>query len=148
MREAMQGDTVRIHYTGKLDDGTVFDSSTGREPLEFTIGQEQVIPGFEKAVVGMQPGQSRTTTIVPDEGYGPYQDEMVFEVDRDRLPGDMEPEVGMELRVRTPDDMMIPVVIVDVNEDKITIDANHPLAGRDLTFDIELVEIVSKIITR
>jgi peptidylprolyl isomerase len=146
MREAKQGDTVRIHYTGKLDDGTVFDSSEGREPLEFTIGQEQVIPGFEKAVLGMQPGEKRSTTIVPDEGYGPYQDEMVFEVDRSKLPGNMEPQVGMELQVRTPDGMMIPVVIVDVADDRITIDANHPLAGRDLVFDIELVEIVSKII--
>ena len=147
MREAQQGDTVRIHYTGKLDDGTVFDSSEGREPLEFTIGQEQVIPGFEKGVLGMKPADTRSITIEPDEAYGPYQDDMVFEVDRDRLPGDMEPQIGMELRVRTPDDVMIPVVIVDVTDDKVTIDANHPLAGRALTFDIELVEIVSKIIT-
>ncbi|MBC8145005.1 MAG: peptidylprolyl isomerase [bacterium] len=143
---AKQGDTVRIHYTGKLDDGTVFDSSEGRDPLEFTVGKEEVIPGFEKAVVGMEPGETRSTTIVPDEGYGDYQDDMVFEVERSRLPGDMTPEVGAELRVRTPDDNMIPVVIVDVNDDKVTIDANHPLAGRDLVFDIELVEIVSKLI--
>jgi FKBP-type peptidyl-prolyl cis-trans isomerase 2 len=146
MTVVKEGDTVRIHYKGKLDDGTVFDASEGREPLEFTVGKEEVIPGFEKAVVGMQPGETRVTTIAPDEGYGDYQDDMVFEVERSRLPSDMEPEVGMELRVRTPDDNMIPVVIVDVNDDKVTIDANHPLAGRDLTFEIELVEIVSKLI--
>lgn len=146
MPEVKQGDTVRIHYTGKLDDGTVFDSSNGRDPLEFTVGKEEVIPGFEKAVMGMQPGETRSTTIVPDEGYGDFQEDMVFEVDRDRLPGDMEPEIGTELRVRTPDDNMIPVVVIDVNDDKVTIDANHPLAGRDLVFDIELVEIVSKLI--
>src|SRR5688500_1139125 len=144
MAEAKQGDTVRIHYTGKLDDGTVFDSSDGREPLEFTVGKQEVIPGFENAVVGMKPGETRTTTIVPDEGYGDYQDDMVFEVERSRLPSDLAPDIGTELRVRTPDDNMIPVVIIDVNDDKVTIDANHPLAGRDLTFDIELVEIVSK----
>lgn len=146
MPEVKQGNTVRIHYTGKLDDGTVFDSSVGRDPLEFTLGKEEVIPGFEKAVIGMQPGETRTTTIAPEEGYGDYQDDMVFEVERARLPVDMEPEIGTELRVRTPDDSMIPVVIVDVNDDKVTIDANHPLAGRDLIFDIELVEIVSKLI--
>ena len=147
MAEAKQGDTVRIHYTGKLDDGTVFDSSEGREPLEFTLGAEEVIPGFEKAVLGMSPGETRTATIKPDEGYGDFQDDMVFQVDRDRLPSDMTPEIGTELRVRTPDDSMIPVIIVDVQDDKVTIDANHPLAGRDLVFDITLVEIVSKIIT-
>lgn len=147
MAEAKQGDTVRIHYTGKLDDGTVFDSSEGREPLEFTLGAEEVIPGFEKAVLGMSPGETRTATINPDEGYGDFQDDMVFQVDRDRLPSDLTPEIGTELRVRTPDDSMIPVIIVDVQDDKVTIDANHPLAGRDLVFDITLVEIVSKIIT-
>lgn len=147
MNEARQGDTVRIHYTGKLDDGTVFDSSEGREPLEFTIGQEQVIPGFEEAVLGMSPGETKTTRIVPERAYGDYQQEMVFEVDRTRLPSDLEPEPGQELRVRTPEGYTIPVVIVEVEDGKVTIDANHPLAGRDLTFDIELVEIVSKIIT-
>ena len=147
MAEAKKGDTVRIHYTGKLDDGTVFDSSEGREPLEFTLGAEEVIPGFENAVLGMNPGETRTTTIKPEDGYGEFQDDMVFQVDRDRLPSDMAPEIGAELRVRTPDDSMIPVVIVDVQDDKVTIDANHPLAGRDLVFDIQLVEIVSKIIT-
>lgn len=142
--EAKKGDTVKVHYTGKLDDGTVFDSSEGREPLEFTLGEQQVIPGFEEAVEGMKVGDSKTTTIPSDQAYGPYNDEMVLQVDRSRLPAGAAPQVGDEMQVRTPDGTVIPVVIVDVAENAVTIDANHPLAGQNLTFDLDLVEITPK----
>jgi peptidylprolyl isomerase len=142
MEQAQHGDTVRVHYTGKFDDGTAFDSSAQREPLEFTLGQGQIIPGFEKAVVGMQPGESKTETIPSEEAYGPRRDEMVIAVDRQQLPADLEPQVGQRLQVTQPDGNAVPVVVTEVNPSQVTLDANHPLAGKDLTFDITLVEIV------
>jgi peptidylprolyl isomerase len=144
---AQQGDKVKVHYTGKFDDGTVFDSSEGSEPLEFTIGEGQVIPGFEKAVVGMSTGEKKTEKIPADNAYGPYMEEMVLKVDRKQVPADLDPQVGDQLAIQNPEGHAIPVIITDVDDDSITLDANHPLAGQDLTFEIELVEIGSKLIT-
>jgi peptidylprolyl isomerase len=142
MVQAKPGDTVKIHYTGKLDDGTVFDSSVNREPLEFTIDGGQVIPGFEKAVMGMSPGDSKTEKIPMDQAYGPYRQEMVIEVSREQLPPDLQPEVGLQLQVQQPNGQAVPVFVTEVTDATVTLDANHPLAGEDLTFDIQLVEIV------
>lgn len=140
--QAKQGDTVKVHYTGKLDDGTVFDSSADREPLEFTIGEGMIIPGFEQAVVGMAPGDSKTELIPNDQAYGPHLDEMVVVVDRQQMPSEIEPEVGQQLQIQQATGQVIPVVVTDVSTSSVTLDANHPLAGEDLTFDIQLVEIV------
>lgn len=142
MTEAKNGDTVRVHYTGKLNDGTVFGTSVERDPLEFTIGEKQVIPGFEQAVVGMQPGESKTTKIMADNAYGQRREEMVVVVGRDDFPADLEPEVGQQLRVVQSDGTKVPVSVTDVSESSVTLDGNHPLAGADLTFNIELLEIV------
>jgi peptidylprolyl isomerase len=142
MTQAKKGDTVKVHYTGKLDDGTVFDSSQGREPLEFTIGQGQVIPGFEEAVTGMTPGEAKTTQIPVDKAYGPRHEEMVMEVPRTQFPADIEPEIGQKLQVGMQSGQTVVVTITEVKEDSITLDANPPLAGKDLIFDIELVETV------
>jgi peptidylprolyl isomerase len=139
--EARNGDAVQVHYTGKLADGTVFDSSVGREPLEFTLGAGQMIPGFEKAVFGMKVGEKKTVTIPADEAYGPYRDDLVVEISREKLPSDMTPEVGQQLVMRQPDGTEIVVVITAVSDETVTIDANHPLAGKELTFEIELVKI-------
>lgn len=138
---AKAGDTVQVHYTGKLDDGSVFDSSAGRDPLEFTVGAGQVIPGFEQAVEGMAVGQTKTVTIPAAEAYGDRVAEAVLQVPREQLPPDLEPEVGQQLVMQSRDGRQIPIVVVEVTEDSITIDANHPLAGRDLTFEIELVSV-------
>jgi len=140
--EAKRGDTVRVHYTGQLNDGTEFDSSREREPLEFEVGSGQVIPGFEAAVEGMTPGATTTTTIAADNAYGPRRDELVVDVDREQLPADMELEVGQALQVKDQNDQPFVVHVAEVQPDKVKLDANHPLAGRDLTFDIELIEIV------
>lgn len=142
MTTAKQGDTVKVHYTGKLEDGTVFDSSTDRDPLEFTLGTGMIIPGFEQAVLGMSPGESKTQVIAPDMAYGPYLQEMVVVVDRAQIPDEIEPEVGQQLHIQHDSTgQLIPVVITDVSGSAVTLDANHPLAGEDLTFDIQLVEI-------
>ncbi|MBA7633419.1 Trigger factor [subsurface metagenome] len=133
---AKTGDSVRVHYTGKMADGTVFDTSVASEPLEFTLGQGKVITGFEEAVIGMHVGESKTVTISVDEAYGPRRDDLIFEVGRDELPADINPEVDMQLPTSHGT-----VTIIEVSEKTIKIDANHPLAGQDLTFDIELVEI-------
>ena len=138
---AKTGDTVRVHYTGKLADGTVFDTSVGSEPLEFTLGQGKVITGFEEAVIGMQVGESKTVTIPVDEAYGPRRDDMIFEVGRDELPTEINPEVGMQLQMNQGDGSITIVTITEVSDTTVKIDANHPLAGQNLTFDIELVEI-------
>lgn len=141
MTQAKTGDTVSVHYTGKLDDGTVFDSSEGGSPLEFAIGSGNVIPGFEQAVIGMSPGDSKTTTIVSDEAYGPYYEERVLVVERQQIPPDLPVDVGAQLQIQQQGGMVIPVVITDVTEAEVTLDANHPLAGEDLTFEIRLVSI-------
>jgi len=138
---AKTGDNVKVHYTGRLPDGTVFDTSIGSEPLEFTLGQGQIISGFEQAVIGMQVGESKTVTIPVDQAYGPRRDDMVLEVDRDALPDDIDPKVGLQLQMNQGDGGIMIVTITDVSETTVKIDANHPLAGQELTFDIELVEI-------
>jgi peptidylprolyl isomerase len=138
---AQSGDTVRVHYTGTLEDGTRFDSSEGREPLEFTLGDGEVIAGFEEAVQGMDPGDTRTVTLPADDAYGQRHDHMILELDRDQLPPEREPEVGDEVVLGTDEGHRIPALIVDVKEDTVVVDANHPLAGEDLTLEIELVDI-------
>lgn len=142
MAQAKKGDTVKVHYTGKLDDGSVFDTSANREPLEFTVGGGQVIAGFDKAVIDMQPGDSTVAEIPVEEAYGPHAPELVTDIDRSRFPADMAIEVGQQLQVGLADGQQAIVMVVDVQEDKVTLDANHPLAGQALTFEIELVEIV------
>lgn len=140
MARAKEGDTVRVHYTGKLDDGSVFDSSQGRDPLEFTLGGGQVIPGFEQAILGMQPGESKTVTIESDEAYGPRREELTLQVGRSQLPPEMEPEVGQRLQMQQGEQTVV-VMITGVDAESVTLDANHPLAGQDLTFELELVEV-------
>lgn len=138
--QAQTGDTVRVHYTGRLDDGSVFDSSRDREPLEFTLGEGQVIAGFDSAVTGMSPGQTETVTIPADEAYGEKREDLVFAVPREQLPPEITPEVGMQLQMQQGQQVAV-VTITRVEPSQVTIDANHPLAGKDLTFDLELVEI-------
>jgi peptidylprolyl isomerase len=142
MAQAKTGDTVKVHYTGKLDDGTVFDTSADREPLQFTIGEGQIIPDFEQAIVGMNPGESKTIQIPSERAYGPHHEEMIMVVDRKEFPEDLEPRVDQRLQVRQPDGQEFAVTVTDVSESKVTLDGNHPLAGKDLTFDVELSEIV------
>ncbi|MCH8496550.1 MAG: peptidylprolyl isomerase [Balneolales bacterium] len=135
-------DTVRVHYTGTTDDGVTFDSSRERdEPLEFTMGQGQLIPGFEKAVEGMSVGDTAKVNIPAEEAYGPVREDMVVEVERARFPEDITPEIGQQLQIQQPNGQPMPVVVKAVNDTQVTLDANHPLAGQALTFDIELVEI-------
>lgn len=141
MAQAKEGDTVRVHYTGKLEDGTVFDSSTGREPLQFTLGSGDVIAGFEKAVLGMSPGDSTTERIPATDAYGPRQEAMTLELSRDQLPTEITPEVGQQLQIRQDNGQAVPVMVTEVTDDKVILDANHPLAGETLVFDIELVDI-------
>lgn len=141
MSEAKKGDTVTIHYTGRLSDGTVFDSSRERDPLEFTLGEGRVIPGFENAVEGMETGESKTAEIPPAEAYGPRKEELVMAIPRERLPEGMDPDVGDQLQMTTAEGQVVPVRVAGADEGSVTVDANHPLAGQDLTFDIELVEV-------
>ncbi|MEW4491021.1 peptidylprolyl isomerase [Thalassoglobus sp. JC818] len=142
MSAARSGDTVRIHYDGKLEDGTQFDSSEGRDPLEFTLGGGQVIPGFDKAVEGMSVGDKKSVTIPPDEAYGPRNDKLIQDVPKSKLPDEITPAVGMQLQSLNEAGQVIRVSVTEVTDDSITIDGNHPLAGKPLEFDIELVEIV------
>ncbi|WP_146586284.1 FKBP-type peptidyl-prolyl cis-trans isomerase [Puniceibacterium confluentis] len=141
MTEVKTGDTVRIHYTGTLDDGTTFDSSAGRDPLEFTVGSGQIIPGLDKAMPGMNVGDKKTVAIVADEAYGQPNPEARQAVPRTEIPAEIPLELGTQLQVQTPTGQVMPVTIVEVTEAEVTLDANHPLAGKDLTFAIELVEI-------
>lgn len=141
MSKAKSGDTVKVHYKGKLKDGTQFDSSEGREPLEVQLGTRQVIPGFEEAIIGMSVGESKSAEIPVDEAYGPRREEMIAKVGRNQYPDDLKPEVGQTLGVQQENGESLQVMVVEVDDDGMTIDANHPLAGEDLTFDIELVEI-------
>ncbi|MEM6514232.1 MAG: peptidylprolyl isomerase [Pseudomonadota bacterium] len=141
MSQAKQGDNVKIHYTGTLDDGTEFDSSAGREPLEFELGSGQVIPGFDNAVDGMAVGDSKRVRIESGDAYGERHEQLIQEVPRTALPEDMQPEVGMALQSQAPDGQVMNLTVTEVSEASITVDANHPLAGQALTFDIELVAI-------
>ncbi len=143
MTTVKEGNTVRVHYTGTLDDGSVFDTSKEKEPLEFTLGQGQIIPGFEEAVVGMKVGESKSVRIVAENAYGLHRDELVVDVPLDQLPQDLNLEVGRKLQMRQTNGQSIVVTITGISEKEVTLDANHALAGQDLKFEIELVEIVS-----
>lgn len=141
MQKAQKGDTVRVHYTGRLDDDTVFDSSQGKDPLEITIGEGKLIPGFEQGLIGMEVGETKTLEIQPDEAYGDRNDQLATKVQRSDLPNDLEPEVGQRLQVTQPDGSAFVVQVTDMDDASVTLDANHPLAGEKLKFDIELTEI-------
>ncbi|MCC7565807.1 MAG: peptidylprolyl isomerase [Methanomicrobiaceae archaeon] len=141
MAQAKNGDTVKVHYTGRLEDGTVFDSSYDREPLQFTLGDGQVIQGFEEAIVGMNPGEKKTARVPADEAYGHRREDMMITADRNQLPEDFEPEVGQQLQILQSDGQVMVVTVREVTGSTVTLDANHPLAGMDLMFDIQLVEI-------
>ena len=144
MQQAKQGDTVRVHYHGRLTDGTTFDSSEGRQPLEFEVGSGTVIRGFDRGVNGMSVGEKKTISIPADDAYGQRQEEMMIEFPRSNFPPDIEPEIGMTLNMHSEDGNALPVVITDINPESIILDANHPLAGEDLIFDIELIDVKGK----
>lgn len=141
MSQAKNNDTVKVHYTGKLTNGQVFDSSLEREPLEITIGEGQLIPGFENAILDMKVNEKKTVEIAKEEAYGDIQKELFHQVQKDQLPQDIQPEVGMGLASKGPDGVEHQFRVVEVKDDHIIVDGNHPLAGQDLVFDLELVEI-------
>ena len=141
MQQVKNGDTVRVHYHGKLTDGTTFDSSEGRDPLEFQVGSGQVIKVFYDALVNMQFGEKKTVNIPVDQANGQRNDDMMMEYPKSEFPDDMKPEAGMELHMSDNQGHVFPVVVTEVQEDVVVLDANHPLAGKDLTFEIELVSI-------
>ena len=141
MTQVKTGDTVQIHYAGTLDDGTQFDSSEGRDPLEFQVGSGQIIPGLDAALPGMTVGDKKTVNVPCDQAYGPLNPEMRQAVPREGIPADIPLDIGTQLQMQTPEGQVMPVTVVDVDEAHVTLDANHPLAGKDLTFDIELVGI-------
>ncbi|MBD0833243.1 FKBP-type peptidyl-prolyl cis-trans isomerase [Aestuariibaculum sediminum] len=141
MSQVKENDTVRVHYTGKLSNGQVFDTSAEREPLEATLGQGLLIPGFEKAIISMEVNEKKTVTIPKEEAYGEIQKELFHKVDNGQLPGDVKPEVGMGLVSKSEDGREHQFRVAEVNEDHIIVDGNHPLAGHDLTFELELIEI-------
>ncbi|MBU1248409.1 MAG: peptidylprolyl isomerase [Proteobacteria bacterium] len=141
MAKAKTGDTVRVHYTGQLKDGTVFDSSVEREPLEFTLGENMVVEGFEQGVEGMEPGELRKVTIEPEKGYGFHNPELTVEVRREQIPPEIELEVGLMLEVPLEDGSVQRVVVSELDGESVTLDGNHPLAGKTMIFDLNLVEI-------
>lgn len=140
-QEVKQGDRVRVHYTGRLESGEIFDSSSGSEPLEFTVGSGEVIPGFDAGVLDMKQGEQRTIEIEPEQAYGAHQSELVREVPRSGINLGTEPEVGMNFELQLADGNRIPITISDVTDSHVTLDANHPLAGEKLIFDLTLIEI-------
>ena len=141
MTELKSGDTVRVHYTGTLTDGQTFDSSEGRDPLEFTVGSGQIIPGLETAVEGMTVGDKKTVEVPVDQAYGQPDPNAQQSVPRTDIPEDIPLDLGTQLQVQTPQGQVMPVTVVEVTEEQVVLDANHPLAGKDLTFAIELVDI-------
>lgn len=141
MTEVKPGDTVSIHYTGTLKDGTTFDSSEGRAPLEFEVGSGQIIPGLDVALPGMSVGDKKTVEIDCQDAYGPRDPDMPQAVPREGIPAEIPLDIGTQLQMQTPSGQAVPVVVVDVSETEVTLDANHPLAGQDLTFEIELMSI-------
>jgi FKBP-type peptidyl-prolyl cis-trans isomerase SlpA len=141
MSQVKEKDTVKVHYTGKLSNGEVFDSSVDREPLEFTLGQGQIIPGFEKELIDMKVNDKKTFEISSDDAYGEVRKELIQEVPKDNLPPDITPEVGMGLVSKTPEGQEMRLTVQEVKDESIVVDANHPLAGKDLVFDIEVLEI-------
>lgn len=142
MQAVKNGDTVKVHYHGRLTDGTTFDSSEGRQPLEFKVGEGMVIKGFDNGVLDMKPGDKKTVHIPVTEAYGPKNEELIMDFPKANIPEDLKPEIGMELQMSNPQGNVFPVKVVAVKDEFITLDANHALAGEDLVFDIELVEIV------
>ena len=142
MAQVKSGDTVKVHYTGRLDDGYVFDTSAKRNPLQLKIGQKGVIPGLEQAIIGMEQGQSRTVKIQAEKAFGRYREELIQTVSRSVFPADLEPKVGQRLTATCVDGRSVAVTVSDVSESSVKIDANHPLAGEDLTFDVELIKIL------
>ena len=141
MERAKYGDKIKVHYTGKLTNGKVFDSSIDRNPMVFTIGQEQMIPDFEQAFVGMSPGESKRITISSDRAFGSYREDLVSKIKSGNISPELEPKVGRRMEASRPDGQKIVVIVTSVTESGVTVDANHPLAGEDLTFDLELIEI-------
>ena len=141
MQQVKKGDTVKVHYHGKLTNGETFDSSEGKEPLEFKVGEGSVIKGFDDGVMGMQIGDKKTIEVPVDDAYGPKNEEMLIEFPKDRFPSDMNPEVGMPLTMSNGSGQNFRVTIIEVKDDSVILDANHPLAGEELIFDIELVSI-------
>lgn len=141
MKKAKNGDTVKVHYTGRLDDGTIFDSSEGKEPLQFTIGEGLLMQAFEQGVVGLTEGESKKIQINAQEAYGLKHDKLVAKIPFEALPEGSNPEVGMRLQMKTPENQLVVLRIIEVSENDITVDANHELAGEDLNFEIELVEV-------
>ncbi|HUE87473.1 MAG TPA: peptidylprolyl isomerase [Vicinamibacterales bacterium] len=145
MAHPRSGDTVKVHYTARLDDGRVFDSSKERDPLELTIGEGKPFPGFDETLTQMQPGEERTVMIPADRGYGPHRPELVLAVDRTEFPNDIQPRVGQQLQVRHEQGQVSVVTVADVSDEQVTLDANHPLAGRDLTLELQLVEVAPRV---
>lgn len=141
MSQAKEGDTIQINYTGSFADGTTFDSSEGRDPLEFQLGSGQIIPGLDKAIAGMEVGEKKQVTIQPAEGYGDRDEARVMEIPREQLPQDLPTEPGTQLAMQTQDGQTVPVTVKEASDATVTLDANHPLAGRELIFDVELVNI-------
>ena len=142
MSQVKENTTVKVNYTGKLADGQVFDSSEGKEPLEITLGQGKLIPGFEKGLIDMKLNEKKTINIAKDDAYGDVNNELIQEIKKEQLPQDMAPEVGMGLVTKTPEGQEINLLVVEVKEDTIVVDGNHPLAGKDLIFDLEVLEII------
>lgn len=142
MAQAKAGDTVKVHYEGLLNDGSVFDSSFGSEPFEFVLGQEMVIPGFENAVIGMSVGESKSVAISPEEGFGDYREDLQITVERIEMPADIDPKLGMRLEIRFNEDEVRYFIITKLTEDTVTLDGNHPLAGQEIVLKIELLEIL------
>ena len=141
MTQAKTGDTVHFHYTGSLEDGTVFDSSEGREPLSFTVGSGQIIPGLDAAIDGMSVGEQKTVTVAAKDAYGAWQEEARQAIPREQIPSHIPLEPGTQLQMQTPEGQAIPVMVAEVGDAEVVLDANHPLAGKDLTFAVELVAI-------
>jgi peptidylprolyl isomerase len=141
MANAQKGDKVFVHYVGKLDDGSVFDSSINSNPLEFTIGDGSIIPGFEESVIGLEEGQKKSFAVKSEDAYGPYYNERVIVINKSQLPPDLDPQIGDKLQGQQPDGSVVLFSVIDRNEDEITLDGNHPLAGKNLNFEIELVKI-------
>jgi len=143
MTQASKGDTVRIHYTGRLTDGTEFDSSEGRAPLEFQVGSGQIISGLDARIEGMNVGEKATVTIPAAQAYGEHRPEGVQTLPRERIPENVDVSLGARLQATSPDGQQMTLTVIDVNDAEVTVDANHPLAGKDLVFDVELVEVIA-----
>ncbi len=142
MTQAKYGDVVKVHYKARTDEQIIFDSSAQANPLQFKIGDEQIIPAFEEAIIGMNAGDSKTINIHSNEAFGPYLNELISTVEKNQLPPNLELEVGQQLQIQQPDGQILLVKVLDMSASTVTFDANHPLAGKDLIFDIQLVEII------